>query len=807
MQTKLLDLTKWQAVRMEGIENVLSFDPLIQYLKERISRETTIKKHFFEFVLEKLQANPHLKEELTAAEMAQFKDELELVYCLVEPAFAEEEKTIWAISVPLDPLVICGTDAFYDMMQGNNDVRHRSVIQSAHEKSMVQKRMEFVYSVIFEKLYGQQIPIGGEVSYALSFVEKGLPRYFKINIDTRFIEVVAKGPLPPLNLIEWAKDVRGEDYDWSKGIKQLPLSLFKFRGLAIITVTDITQERAVENIKEIALSRHGFALKEDTQQVIHSLKVLMGSPETEFGLLPNLRVNDKLVFTLESGNNSILLQPNHCIDNGKSFQKLAEEYLNHPKPVLIDETAQGEDARQLLQFLNMAGIQAYALFPIFHSNEVAGVLEIYSYKKGVLNLQSLVKLKDALPVIAQLLKNSIDEFNNHLDNIVKDKFTALQPAVQWKFNEAAWNYLRENRLSTQKRPIEKIAFKSVFPLYGAIDIRNSTIERNKAMAADAAFQLELLITLLEQIRQQTGLVLVDDMIIKCTKWLSGIHNDIRDSEYGKLNEFLENKITPFLQDLNEKDRSLQPLIQPYLEETEASTGSMLKNIRVFDNALKTVNNTINGALEQFNNELQTFYPYYFEKFRTDGFEFDIYVGQDIAPQRPFSRYYLQNLRLRQLQVMAEIARETHALLPRLEIPLQTTQLIYIRSAPIDIVFRQDEHKFDVEGSYNIRYQVIKKRIDKVRILDTGERLTQPGKIALVYLNESEIREYRDYIAYLQDQQLLLDDLEVVELEELQGVTGLKALRVGVNVEKTGSLVQEGPADDSNSDQGSITFEN
>lgn len=775
---------------MEGIETALSFGPLIQYLKERIGRETTIKKHFFEFVLEKLQANPHIKEELTPEEMVHFKDELELIYCLVEPALAEEQKSIWAISMPLDPLVVCGTDAFYEMMQGNSDLLHRSMIQSVQDKSMAQKRMEFVYSVIFEKLYGQQIPIGNEVSYALSSMEKGLPRYFKINIDTRFIDVIARGPLPALNLIEWAKDLKGDDYDWSRGIKQLPLSLFKFRGLAIITVTDITQEQAVENIKEIALSRHGFALKEDTQQVIHSLKVLMGSPETEFGLLPNLRVNDKLVFTLESGNNSILLQPNHCIDNGKSFQKLAEEYLNHPKPVLIDETTQGEDARQLLQFLNMAGIEAYALFPIYHSNEVAGVLEIYSYKKGVLNLQRLANLKDAIPVIAQLLKNSIDEFNNHLDNIVKDKFTALQPAVQWKFNEAAWNYLRENRLSDQKRPIEKISFKNVFPLYGAIDIRNSTIERNKAMAADAAFRLELLIKLLESIRKKTGLVLVDDMIAKCNKWRSGIHQDIRDSDYGKLNEFLENKITPFLQDLNEKDGALQPLIQPYLEEVEASTGNALKNIRVFDSALKTINNVINNSLEQFNRELQTFYPYYFEKFRTDGFEFDIYVGQDIAPQKPFSRYYLQNLRLRQLQVMAEIARETHTLLPRLEIPLETTQLIYIRSAPIDIVFRQDEHKFDVEGSYNIRYQVIKKRIDKVRILNTGERLTQPGKIALVYLNESETREYRDYIAYLQDQQLLLDDLEVVELEELQGVTGLRALRVGVNMEQVNEPVQD-----------------
>ena len=99
--------------------------------------------------------------------------------------------------------------------------------------------------------------------------------------------------------------------------------------------------------------------------------------------------------------------------------------------------------------------------------------------------------------------------------------------------------------------------------------------------------------------------------------------------------------------------------------------------------------------------------------------------------------------------------------------------------PIDISFRIDEKRFDVEGTYNIRYQVIKKRIDKVHIKDTDERLTQPGKIALVYFSNKEADEYVSYVNFLQEQNILDNDLEFLELEELQGVHGLKALRVGV----------------------------
>jgi hypothetical protein len=134
--------------------------------------------------------------------------------------------------------------------------------------------------------------------------------------------------------------------------------------------------------------------------------------------------------------------------------------------------------------------------------------------------------------------------------------------------------------------------------------------------------------------------------------------------------------------------------------------------------------------------------------------------------------------------MAEAAQITHRLLPQLKVPLQTTQLILIHSQPIAISFRRDERKFDVEGSYNIRYEIIKKRLDKVRIKDTNERLTQPCKIALVYSNQKEVQEYEEYIRFLQKKDILKPGLELLELEELQGVKGLKAMRVEINLEKS-----------------------
>jgi hypothetical protein len=139
--------------------------------------------------------------------------------------------------------------------------------------------------------------------------------------------------------------------------------------------------------------------------------------------------------------------------------------------------------------------------------------------------------------------------------------------------------------------------------------------------------------------------------------------------------------------------------------------------------------------------------------------------------------------------MVEIGLITRKLKSRLSKPLQTTQLIFVHSSPITIAFRNDEKRFDVEGAFSVRYEVVKKRIDKVHLRDSEERLTQPGKIAIVYSQQKELNEYMAYIEYLQSENMLSGEVESLELEELQGISGLKALRVEVNLNNENTITQ------------------
>jgi hypothetical protein len=249
------------------------------------------------------------------------------------------------------------------------------------------------------------------------------------------------------------------------------------------------------------------------------------------------------------------------------------------------------------------------------------------------------------------------------------------------------------------------------------------------------------------------------------------------NDENNLSSFLEQETKDYLTHLVENQPDVIAFLTEYMDAIRPEAGKVFSNRRAFEQSMQMINDAVNNYFETEKDKLQQPYPCYFEKFRTDGVEYDIYIGQSISPEKPFNHFHLKNLRLWQLSSMIAIAKITQALLPQMPKALCTTQLIFIHNHMIDISFRADERKFDVEGAYNIRYQMIKKRIDKVHIRNTGERLTQPDTIALIYFQKRDIEDYLPFIRYLQETKALVPEIEELELEDLQGLSGLQAWRL------------------------------
>jgi hypothetical protein len=192
-----------------------------------------------------------------------------------------------------------------------------------------------------------------------------------------------------------------------------------------------------------------------------------------------------------------------------------------------------------------------------------------------------------------------------------------------------------------------------------------------------------------------------------------------------------------------------------------------------------INKEMASLLDKKQIEAQAMYPHYFERFKTDGVEHNMYIGESITKEDSFNPVYLYNLRLWQLQVMCEMENAYYQMQSDFPVALDVASMILVFNQPLSISFRMDEKQFDVDGTYNARYEIVKKRVDKAYIKGTKKRITDKGKITIVYSQKQDEREYLRYIKFLQSKHYLDTDVEIVELEDLQAVTGLKAIRVSV----------------------------
>ena len=800
MKSITLDITLDSVSGLPKVDTAISFKKYVDYLKERTESEQTVRKVFFEQVIKKLEEKPDFLKLIPLSEIKKYEEQLSLAYGMMIPAVANEKNVLWALSTPISPIIFYGTDALYSLITENSTGRMKCELSMANSVAMKQK-VQMIYTFILEKLYNFPPFHYNDMIITLKDDLSGLQKFYRINIDNSFTSVYPKGELPELDLDLIRRRIQ-ENYDLETMVEALPLSLFRFEGFSVITLVDVTADHAVEHMKSIIINRNSFETRSFYSQINESLKMMVENPGIEFGLMPLLKVNDKLVFNKNTILNSKLINAATCCNTAEEmYITLAEEYFKAPKVLFMRKINEEDVKHEFIRILKNDGVESYALLPAYYDNKIVGVLEVYSTIPNAIDERVLSRLDAALPLAARIMHNDIEEFNGNIENVIREKFTSLQPAVQWKFKDVAWHYLRDNA-KKQHSPIEKIGFKDVYPLYGAIDIRNSTMERNAALREDLRLQFTTLIETFSILKQKLGFGLADEMVFKCKKMIARIMDESVDNDEMKIQDFLETEVHPFLMHFKET-RSTKRLpvlagadsyeqesevdeiteaIDKYFDITDEQTGAAYSHRRALENSMQTINSSVNLYLDLFKTEIQKSYPTYFEKFRTDGVEYDIYIGQSIEPDKAFSNLYLKNIRLWQLTSMAAIAKITNSLLPNMEKKLLTTQLIFINSGTIDISFRDDERRFDVEGAYNIRYQVIKKRIDKVHVRGTGERLTQPGKIAMVYFNSKSAEEYVDYIRYLQEQNTLLNDLEYLDLEELQGVNGLKALRIGVNMD-------------------------
>jgi hypothetical protein len=755
----------------------LSFSPLVKALKKNIEEGNPGMKKLYGNVVREFESHPELMDTITNLDLLAAHTELieELLSAVFPPTTANY---MYGVAIPFKDQAVYASPRFKTMLKpGTYEI---DVPEGQIGIDLNQEKLQFAYGLILKKYLGVNSPESSRSIHPMLNEETGLTRYLELRIDARFIDVKPIGEMPALPdsiLNRHTNNIM----TMSELMEQIPLNKFAFEGISVLRVNDMTEQEVITQIKNRLLDINAFSDASVYIELEKHVQSLIGLKDLSIGITPFFKINGHYVYSDLHNNNSILFK--HLLstadkDEISDYCKLL--FRDNKQPLLfetVDEQALSDV--QCLQYYHLEGARSLIICPLKNHDGMLGILEITSKKADQLKPVHISKIEAVIPLFTLGLEKSLEQLNSHVDTVIKKKFTAVQPAVEWKFTEASLNFIVQQH-QKQDVKIERIAFNDVHPLYGAIDIRNSSTERSNSIQLDIIEQLEMAQKVIQKAQASMPFPLLQEIEFKIDKFIISASDVLQSGEELSIQDFLQGQVVSVFNHLRSTEPGLKNEVEQYFAALDPQIGMRYHHRKQYEESVSRINDTLARFIDKEQAAAQKVYPHYFERYVTDGLEFNIYMGQSISPRKKFDEIYLRNLKMWELTVLTKAARVTHALEKELSHPLRTTQLILSHGQTLSILFRTEERKFDVDGAYNIRYEIVKKRIDKAHIKGTDERLTQPGKIAIVYSKGKDAAEYTEYIEFLQNKGLLKPGIEQHDLEELQGVVGMKALRVDVN---------------------------
>ncbi len=753
----------------------ISFHKIIEKYREQVEAEhSSIAKKYKEEVLNYVTSFPQLEEGINdPADLKKFQDPIRiLLNDLFPPILTYNE--IKAASLPFHNIIF------------NASKRFRTIINEAGEDYVIEMRnmdvnMNYIYGciLILNHHYNYNIDFARPLYYDIPNKD-GVLKHYRLALNADFIEIYPG---------ENARDITEKDVDiliqniedvglWRE---MFPPGSWIFKGFTIINLTDVTIDDAISDLKTALLNPDTTDQNEieKFQEIFRSIYKI-----------PDLRVGFTLFNsregTLEKMNNleaqSFLLENERSKDirsvlSPGSLNRLISK-KNYCTVTNLEAYLQKNEGDVLAQIFLKHDIKSFILAPIANGPVLLGVLELVSYRKNELNSINAIKLDEILPYIVTAVQRNKDEFENRVKAIIQSECTSIHPSVLWIFENEAKRYIREidqKGLATFK----DISFSDVYPLYGQIDIVGSSEARNHAIQQDLLKQLELVENIIGKGFDAEKMPIYDQVKFRIKEFQKELKGSLNASSEQMVYNLMQREVNPLMEHLASQSEELRKLVEEYNELLNPETGIIYELRKDYDETVQKLNRIMARFIDRKQAGAQKIYPHYFERYKTDGVDHNIYIGASLNYQKPFNKVYLYNLRLWQLSTMCEMENRFYQVQKTTPVKMDAASLILVFNSTLSIRYRMDEKKFDVDGTYNARYEVIKKRIDKAYIKNTEERITVKGKIVIVYSQSADEREYLRYVKYLQTKKYLGDELEILELEDVQGVIGLKAIRVNI----------------------------
>jgi len=756
---------------------VFSLRPLIEFWRRNVATSPEYGSCYAESLEAKLQRAPELLnpiEDLTILDKHQdlLKSLMSLVF---PPAFWRTDMVGAFVPFILRP-VYTSPSFKHLLLKDDGSFKGRPLMG---EDAYFMGRILRAYFLILEKHYGISRRIDFPVIQVVPDPDTGLDLYLRIKPNLRFIEVHPKGELKKLTEAEHARIL--ENMTNPAVLREiLPPENFEFRGFGSLYALDVTQSEIISALERDLIDQESIFSQCGFQRLQQRLRVLFHSPDLVASLAA---IQREQVMLLNVGCNisrSSLFSSCHHLPIKEFEGSLYDRAVTQNSILRIRDLQEEPLKTRAEQDMLKGGIRSLMIAPLTYQGNCIGTLDIGSPIPDQFEPMDLAQMNQIAPIFSLAIKRALDEIDHHVQGVIKEKCTAVHPTVEWRFQEAAFHHLERVRMG-QVSDLEPIVFRDVYPLYAISDIRGSSDARNRAVKLDLEEQLGLALKVIQTASLARPMPILQELGHRLGKQLERLRAGLSSGDEATVIKMLKTDVEPLFVPFQDFSPQVRQAIEDYHAALDIRVGTIYRKRREFEESVSLLNKRISLYLDREQVEAQAVFPHYFEKHQTDGVDYLIYVGSSLVEKGAFNELYLENLRLWQLMVSCGIAWHTDQLKADLKVSLETAHLILVNHTPLSIRFRLDEKRFDVDGAYDVRQEIIKSRIDKAMVKGRTDRLTQPGKIAVIYTQPQEGREIRRYLDFLRSQGFLKGEMEALDVEELPGVQGLRALRVEIDL--------------------------
>ena len=661
------------------------------------------------------------------------------------------------------------------------EILGRGTVRLAPDRSTINETL-VAGLLILNQHYGQHLAIEQRRIIEARDERSGLTTYYAMKPTYDYVDVVLTGERPHVDE-ETIRQLLSNPEDVGLWLATLPPEVFSFEGIQVAQIFDATGEVCLSRLQNLLMKRDTVLSERRLAQIQESMTHYLRVPDLRLGVMAVDYPRRRGVRPSQLIRQDILADKVPDILAPELGNTIYYEACVEGRTTIYDDLRDCRaDNGPLDELVIEAGYRSLVLVPLLGRNHsVIGIVELASAKPRAFQKLALYQLEAVIPLFRQAMRRSRDEMETKVQTVMRQTFTALDPSVEWRFIEAATEIIERELADTDETGslwTPEIRFEDVWALYAQADIVSSSKLRNQAIREDLITELTVAEQLLGEARVKQTYPLAGKLVYDIQELLHLLDEAMSPGDEQQVQEFLELAFQPMFEQLRGMP-SMSQVVADYLNTLAAARPNGQTQREAYERSVRAVTGLVSRVIVRAQERAQEIVPHYFSKYRTDGVEYNIYAGQSLLQEGKFSAIHLQNLRLWQLQTMIDVTKAVSRLAPRLPTPMSTAQLIFAFGTPITIQFRMDEKRFDVEGAYNVRYEIIKKRIDKALVRGTEERLTLANHVAVVYSHHSDADNYRELIEYLYGTGQIAGELEELELEPMQGVDGLSALRMRV----------------------------